>query len=110
MSYSISGTDITLTRGDTLKALVRAEYQDGTDYVPQEGDKIRFACKERYTDRAVLIEKDIPTDTMILVLNPEDTEHLEFGRYVYDIQLTRANGDVDTFITKAKLKIAEEVD
>ena len=110
MSYSISGTTITLTRGDTMAARVSITKSDGELYVPVEGDKIRFAMKEKYTDEEPLIVKDIPIDTMELLLNPEDTSNLNFGKYVYDIQLTKANGVVDTFITKAVIRITEEVD
>ena len=34
MSYSVSGTTITLTRGDTFKAVVSITQQDGSPYVP----------------------------------------------------------------------------
>lgn len=110
MSYNITGTTITLTRGDTFEALVSATTKDGLQYIPEEGDVIRFAMKENYADQRPLLVKDIPVSTMMLVLQPEDTKDLNFGKYVYDIQLTRANGKVDTFITKAVLKLSEEVD
>ena len=45
MSYSVSGTTITLTRGDTFVALISITKQDGTPYVPNDGDKVRFAMK-----------------------------------------------------------------
>lgn len=54
--------------------------------------------------------KDIPIDTMKLVLDPADTKNLSFGKYVYDVQLTKSTGEVDTFITKGMLKLTEEVD
>lgn len=101
MSYSVSGTMITLTRGDTFSALITI-----TDL---NGDRIRFAMKNDYNDETPLLIKEIPIDTMILTLNPEDTKHLPFGKYVYDIELTKATGEVDTFITKAILKLTEEV-
>lgn len=109
MSYSISGTTINLTRGDTFEAVVTAV--DSTDdiYIPQDGDSIRFAMKCKYDDAKPILVVNIPTDTMILTLKPEDTKELPFGKYVYDIQLTYADGRVDTFITKAKLNITEEV-
>ena len=50
MSYNITGTTITLTRGDTFEALVSATKRDGTQYIPVEGDSIRFAMKENYDD------------------------------------------------------------
>ena len=110
MSFSVSGTTITLTRGDTFKAAILITRQDGSPYVPTSGDKIRFAMKAKYEDQTPLLVKDIPIDTMRLILNPEDTKNFNFGKYVYDIQLTKEDGTVDTFITKASIKITEEVD
>lgn len=65
---------------------------------------------ESYMDEKPLVVKDIPSDTMLLVLEPEDTKTLPFGKYVYDIQITYADGKVDTFITKGRLRLTEEVD
>ena len=81
------GTKIYLTRGDTLRRQVVIQNEDGSDYQPAEGDRVRFALK----------------------LKPEDTKPLAFGEYVYDIELTKANGDVDTFIACACMKIMREV-
>lgn len=110
MSYSVSGTVITLTRGDTFMATIAINQPDGQPYTPVEGDSVRFAMKSSYTDIRTLLEKEIPIDTMLLVLNPEDTKDLTFGNYVYDIQLTTKDGVVCTFIAKAKIRITEEVD
>ncbi len=110
MSFKVKKNTIFLTRGDTFKAHLTINNPDGTEYTPQEGDTVRFALKENIEDQECLILRDIPIDTMLLVLNPEDTKNLEFGSYVYDIQLTKANGDVDTFITASKLKLTAEVD
>ena len=85
MSYSITGTTITLTRGDTFEALVSATKKDGTPYIPVEGDVIRFAMKENYDDARPLLVKEIPIDTMMLMLEPSDTADLNFGKYVYDL-------------------------
>lgn len=109
MSYNVSGTTIALTRGDTFMALITITDSENNPYIPVEGDTIRFAMKATYSDAVPLLVKDIPINTMKLILEPEDTKHLAFGRYVYDIQLTRATGEVDTFITKAKINITEEV-
>lgn len=110
MSFKVKKNTIFLTRGDTFKAHLTINNPDGTEYTPQEGDTVRFALKENIEDQECLILRDIPIDTMLLILNPEDTKELEFGSYVYDIQLTKANGDVDTFITASKLKLTAEVD
>lgn len=55
MSYNITGTTITLTRGDTFEALVSATKRDGTQYIPVEGDSIRFAMKENYDDPRISV-------------------------------------------------------
>lgn len=83
---------------------------DGEEYTPAEGDAVRFAAKKAWTDEEPCILIDIPTDTLVLTINPEDTKQLEFGAYNYDLQITFANGDVATFVTKAKLKLEEEAD
>ena len=116
MSSSIVGNEITLTRGDTLLLKVNIT-KDGETYIPEAGDKIRFALKHRtlkadksdYTDMSPLILKEIPIETMLLQLDPEDTKGLAFGNYVYDIEITFPDGVVDTFITKEKFKLTEEV-
>ncbi len=110
MSYSVTGTTITLTRGDTFKAQISITDRSGNPYVPVEGDSVRFAMKATYADPEPKVVVDIPIDTLILEIRPEQTKGLPFGNYVYDIQLTKASGEVDTFITTAKLKLTEEVD
>ena len=86
-------------------------------YVPVTGDSIAFFLKHdamnskrtEYKDPEPLITKTVPIDTMILELDPEDTKQLEFGKYVYDLQLTFASGVVDTFINNAEFELVPEV-
>lgn len=105
--YKIQGNKITLTRGDSFYCQLTLKSKDGTVYVPEEGDVIRFAMGRDYGDP--IITKVIPNDTMTLSLVPADTEELSFGKYVYDIEITFADGDVDTFINEAEFVIAPEV-
>lgn len=110
----VKGTTVKHTRGDTanLKVAIFVESPTGEiePYIPEQGDVVRFAFSDHYDDENPLIMKEIPTDTLILHLDPEDTEPLEFGDYVYDIELTTVDGDVDTFIDKAKWTLTEEVE
>ena len=115
--YNVDGTTITMTRGDTLAVQVEI-LRNGEQYTPQDGDIIRFALKNAvfnrgrtaYIDPEPLIVKTIPNDSLILRLDPEDTKSLPFADYAYDIEITFANGEVDTFIAEAQLTIAPEVD
>lgn len=111
MACKIDGHAVTLTRGDSFIVKVGMKYQEtGEEYIPQVGDEVRFALKASCNDiSAPLILKDIPIDTMLLELEPDDTKPLPFGQYVYDIELTYATGKVDTFIVAAPFTIAREV-
>ena len=117
MSSKISGTSITLTRGDTLRVLINI-FKDGQPYIPEQGDSVRFALKRNimnskrteYKDIEPLILKNIPIDTMLLELEPQDTKPFDFGNYVYDIQITFEDGTVDTFITEASFILTPEVE
>ena len=110
MGYKINNVTkkIELTRGDTLKAKIDI-MMDEEEYTPRPGDSLRFAMKTTYNTSKLLVHKDIPIDTCILHLEPEDTKKLRFGEYVYDIQITFANGDVNTFIS-GKFKLKPEVE
>lgn len=120
MSSKIDGSTITLTRGDTLLLKVNMERtidNQKEPYIPTSGDTVRFALKHitlnskktDYKDAEPLILKDIPINTMILELQPNDTKSLDAGKYVYDIQITFANGRVDTFIENANFILTKEV-
>lgn len=109
----IKGKTITLTKGDTLLVKVSIKDKDtNEDYIPSDGDEVRFALKSNYDDEQVLIYKEIPLDTLELLIPAEETKQLEVrtSPYVYDIQLTTATGYVDTFIDKGSLYITEEVE
>lgn len=116
MSSSIRKNKITLTRGDTLRVKVNI-FKKGELYIPVDGDRVRFALKHPellpdgsdYKDPTPIIEKDIPIETMILELVPNDTKPLAFGKYDYDVEITFADGTVDTFITAAPFTLSKEV-
>ena len=110
MSFSVSGTTIMMTRGDTAKFLVTIEYlEDGSQYIPLQNDTIRFRMKKYLSDKSPLIVKEVPVSTCILQIDPEDTESLKFGEYHYNIELIHANGENETFITDSILQITPEV-
>lgn len=102
--------NIVLTRGDTGIFSVSLVQEDGEEYTPQEGSSMRFALAKKYgsTKGECLIVKDIPTDTMVLEIEPGDTDELPFGDYLYDIEFTDQFGRVSTVIM-AKFKVAKEV-
>lgn len=103
------GYDITLTRGDSLPLQLTNVQKNREPYTPDPADQIRFAMKRKYKDVETCLVKEIPPDTLILNIEPEDTKDLEMGKtYVYDIEITDKYGFVSTFI-KGNFEVGEEV-
>lgn len=114
MASRIEGTTIWLTRGDSLSAQVSITEPDGSAWEPSAGDVVRFKAVRCYPPRhgegEALIEKVLDNSDLLLELAPADTEPLRCGEYKYDVQVTYADGRVDTVIDRASLRITEEVD
>ena len=89
MGFDISSeNDIFITRGDSAEFEIVLFSDDDEPYVCQDGDVIEFTMKRFLTDRTALINKIIPTNTLVLLLLPDDTKDLNIGEYHYDISLT----------------------
>lgn len=54
MSHSISGTNISLTRGDSLFLEIGLT-ENGEEYTPEDGSSLRFALKGSYEDASQVI-------------------------------------------------------
>lgn len=59
MSYSVKGTSITMTRGDTFSADIMIYQPNGKPYELQEGDQILFTMKKSAKDLEPLVQKEV---------------------------------------------------
>lgn len=103
---------ISITRGDSATFIVSMK-KDGVVVPFEAGDKVYFTVKTSVNTAQKLIQKIITEFTedgeaMIYIL-PEDTKQLEFKQYVYDVQLTAADGSVTTFIKPSGFIVGGEV-
>lgn len=98
----IMNNKISLTRGDTARINISL---DG--YELQEGDKLLFTVKKTVNDAKECFQ--IITETNSIKINPTHTNDMSYGEYVYDVQLSMANGDIYTVVSPTKIKITEEV-
>lgn len=76
------------------------------------GDKITFTVRKTAASKEKIIEKIITVfdeGKAVIEIAPADTAELRFGSYLYDIQLTRADGTVTTLIKPAAFSVREEV-
>lgn len=106
--FSINGKYVKLTRGDSFVADVSIT-RDGEPYIPESDDVITFSMKKSYYDEEDLITKQIDPEELQLSLEPSDTADLDFGEYVYDIDIVFPDGSKDTFIAEGILELTPEV-
>lgn len=105
-----NNNNITLTRGDTLTLTVEPKTMEGEPYEIQEGDSLRFALSKGYAGESsyrLMVEKNIPTNTLTFTLTSTETKLLEYRQYNYDVEITHADNSVDTFIS-AKFDVTGE--
>ena len=106
-SYKPTTNEIHLTRGDTLTL----EFQFEGD-VPVGDDQLFFTVKKDPHSTSCIIEKPaemIAEDTARISLAVEDTAHLPFGKYWWDIRIFYADGEVVTPLSPALFFIEEVV-
>lgn len=99
---------ISFIRGDTFAFAVELLIDDDIPYELKDTDKLVFTVKKSTNSEKVLIQKNILSDLNCVILH-SDTANLDFGKYVYDIQLTQAGGVVQTPIGPAVFELKEEV-
>lgn len=93
--FSISNNKITLTRGDTCRFTIGAtDRKTKETWEPDEKDIIVFTVKRDTTTKEILLQKQ----GISVTIHSHDTESWDYGEYVFDVQVTLANGDVDTII------------
>ena len=120
--FKISGNNIYLTRGDS--AAIELQVVNGETPYDFSEDEVKFSLKKRLSDKQPLIQKtfgnyDSETNKASITIEPEDTAGLDFGDYLYDIQLKHTEepeqeGDepvvtVDTIIVPSTFTIGAEV-
>lgn len=103
----IINNSIYMTRGDSASIHLDITDMDEKTYTPEDDDTIMFTMKKSPTESAAIFQKKV--EGGIIKINPEDTQKLDYGRYVYDIQLKKADGATETIIPPHIFKIQKEV-
>lgn len=97
----VIGTNISMIRGDSETILVSCMDVNDSPIALVNGDLIYFTIKERITSTANVLQKIVSTfqdGKAYISILPNDTKNLYFKKYVYDIQLTRADQSVTTLV------------
>jgi hypothetical protein len=109
---TITGTNISMVRGDTEALTVRLLDEEGAQVDFESGDTVYFTMREALGDTITILQKIITGFTdgeTVIQINPSDTDELFFKTYVYDIQWTRADGQVKTIVPASNFTILAEV-
>ncbi len=85
-------------RGDTKIIPVRF-LKDGKE-VQYDLTSVKLTVKKRVRDKDFIFQKTgvLVKNEYIIKIEPNDTKELEFGNYVYDVEITKKNGDVHTIL------------
>ncbi len=103
---TLSGTNISMTRGDTETLTIRCS-------VPfEDGDTVYMTVRES-VEAPVAFQKIVrefgDEGEAVIVIDHEDTRDLDFGDYLYDVQVTRDSGTVTTLVKPSKFTLTEEI-
>lgn len=104
----ISGNTIRLTRGDTAYLTIPITSDTDEPYEMKDTDTLTLSVKRRIADTEYCFQK-VSTGNNIFHIEPNDTKHLKFGSYKYDIQLENMDGDVYTVVPVSDFEILQEV-
>ena len=101
---------IHLTRGDTARFSIGQIKNTitNTNYTPTADDTVTMTIKKTTLDAAPCVQIIVPGGE-VLHIKPEDTKAMAFGKYVYDIQITMADGDVYTIVPPTTFDLLKEV-
>lgn len=99
---------ISLTRGDTAYLSLNLTNDEGEPYEFKDGDKVTLTVKQDYEDTENYLFQKIVEGGDTIVIEPSDTKPYEYGRYVYDVQVNTAVGEVFTVIGPNTFKITKE--
>ena len=108
----VSGTNLKITRGDTGSIRVAVSDAAGETIPLEDGDMIELTVRLYLgAPKKTLYKKvtEFVNGEALITIHPEDTSNLKFKTYVYDIQLTRANGQVQTIVKPSLFEVGSEV-
>lgn len=101
----VVNNEIYLTRGDSCP--LDLEIMNGDEQYDFSDDEVVLTVKKNPNDKIAVIQKTF-TDGKILI-EPSDTEGLEFGSYWFDVKLKMEDGTTDTVIVPSVFNVMNNV-
>ena len=104
--FKINGKTIQITRGDT--GIFTLAIKSGGQSYDYSNDEVLFTVKRNTNTNQIIFQKTVEYGNIVTIL-PTDTASLPYGNYVYDAQVTTAQGIVNTVITPNPFSVEREV-
>lgn len=98
--------NIFLTRSDTCSLKLSVVDDNDTPY-DYSNDLVQLTIKTNTYTPVIVIQKNIVGDTF--KIDPDDTKNLQYGRYLYDVQIITNSNDVYTVIGPCNFVLNDEV-
>lgn len=108
----VNGKKLKMVRGDSEAITVKLTNAAGELMPLVPGDTVFFTVKDSaYTEVKLLqvVVTEFEEGVALITIQPSDTKQLPFREYVYDVQVTFADGSVKTVIPMSSFVVAEEV-
>lgn len=108
----VNGTHLTMIRGDTEALTIRVVDAPGAAIPLVAGDTVYLTVKRSVKDKDHVLQKivtEFNEGIALVEIQPDDTKPLTFRSYVYDVQITFADGTVKTIIPPSTFEVAAEV-
>lgn len=98
--------DIVFIRGDTVELSIELYDDEGNPYEVQQDDVLLWTVKRNTRTKEKILQKQV---TDIIRIEHEDTKDLPPTEYVWDLQLTQADGTVTTVIPPSRMRLLDDV-
>lgn len=108
--------NFSLTRGDTFQMKFKRQFESTKEDITQKPDKMYMTFKRNEYEEDYVLQKKLSDGSITyneedhyyyLTLKPEDTNSLDYGSYVFDIEVIK-DGIVKT-IQFGKMTITREI-
>lgn len=108
----VRGTNLSMIRGDSESITISYDARNKEDILFEDGDTVYFTVKYSVRSETKVMQKIITqfdNGKAVIEILPEDTKHLPFRTFVYDIQLNRLDGTVTTIVPPSDFTVEGEV-
>lgn len=104
--------ELYIYRGDTFEFDFSSTLTDGSTYIFEKGDLLKFGVKEKPSNSRYLLYREVKieeeTERITVMFTPDETKRCSKGDKILEVELTDKDGKVRTLF-QGKLTIMEDL-